>query len=105
MVRRQMVVLLVSAAVLLIAGCGGPKSEKVKPPSVTPAEAAKTALKEIADSGQVGSGADVIKQSLEKLKGTDAAKADALLKDYETLIKTQNPDAVKAKATEMMGKL
>lgn len=103
---RSMIAMALSAVVLLAVGCsGGPKSERITPKTVPPAEAAKAALKEIAESGQVGSGADMIRENFEKLKATDAAKAEALLKDCEALMKLQDPQAAKAKAKEMMDKL
>ncbi len=91
----------------LLVGCSGqPGSISVTPPpQQAPADAAKAALKDMADSGQVGSGIMAVRENLEKLKSTDAAKGEALLKELDELSKLNQPDAVKAKAKAMMEKL
>ncbi len=54
----------------------------------------------------MGSGLMVVQENLEKLKSSDPAKAEALLKDCQSLNQSaNNPEAVKAKAKEMMSKL
>lgn len=90
-------------ALALLAGCGS--SVTVKPPQSGPAEAAKAALKEVADTGVVGSGMLTIRENLEKLQGADPAKAGALMKDLDLLQKSRTPQQVQAKAREMMSRL
>lgn len=106
MFRFQMSsVVALSLVVLLLAGCGGPKSVKVTPVTVSAADAVKGALNDIVQSGELGSGSMALQENIEKLKATDAAKGEALLKDYEALAKLKDPAALKAKAKEMLGKL
>ena len=105
MLRFQKSAVVLSLVVLLVVGCGGPQSVKVTPKNTPAVDAVKGALDEVAKSGQLGSGGLTIQENLEKLKATDAAKADALLKDYGELAKAKDPQAVKAKANAMLGKL
>lgn len=94
------VVVLLSA----LAGCGtGDSPKSVTPPAAT--ENIKAALNDVAQTGQIGSGGMTIEQEIEKLHATDAAKADALKKDYDELKTIRDPGKAKAKAQEMMGKL
>lgn len=105
---RLAVLLLLVVALGLAAGCGGstgPAPQKVQPVQVEPTEAIRSALQSIAQSGQVGSEGLTIQENIEKLRSTDAAKADVLAKDYQELQATTDPAKVKAKAAEMLGKL
>jgi hypothetical protein len=74
----------------------------VTPPPPTPA---KAMLTDVATSGELGSGAASIREALEALKKTDAAKGEELLKDLDDLEKTSNPAQIKAKAKAMADKL
>ena len=99
--------LLLLFAVALIVGCGG--SEKfetirVTPPS-SPTDQARTVLDGVAQTGEVGSGVDELRQLFEQIKQSDPAKGDALLNDLSALESTKDPSAAKAKAQEMLGKL
>jgi len=100
-VRSLFVVVLLGVLV----GCGGgdaaPKA--VTPPSST--EQIKMTLNDVAQSGQLGSGGMVLEQEIENLRATDAAKADALKKDYEELKNMSDPGQAKSKAEEMLKKL
>jgi hypothetical protein len=91
--------------VALVWGCEGPRGKaiKVQPPS--PAENAKAALKEMADSGQTGSGLMMIRENFEAIQKTDAAKGGALLKELEGLNSAKPGDDTKAKAKALMEKL
>lgn len=92
--------------VSLLAGCDKrPAAIPVTPPKTAPAEEAKAGLKHAAETGQIGSELMMIRENLEKLKSTDAAKGEALLKDLDDLSKASQPDAVKAKAKAMIDKL
>ena len=94
--------------VLAMIGCGGggPAPVAVEPPAQTAGiDAVKSMLQDVAGSGELGSGAEGLRTALEAMKGSDAAKATALLADLDALEASGSPDAAKAKATEMLGKL
>lgn len=92
--------LFVGVAFLL--GCNDGSQIKVKPPG---AEQIKPALEDVAKNGQLHSGLMVVRDELEKMKATDAAKAGALLKDLDELQSLKDTEKAKAKAKEMLGKL
>lgn len=92
--------------VALVVGCSRERpAVPVKQAASPAAEAVKSGLKEIADSGQIGSGMLTIRENLEKLKSTDPAKADALLKELDKLSAMSDPGAIRAKAKQMMDQL
>lgn len=91
--------------ILAVVGCGGEKKTSVKPPVSPAATTAKAALQEIAQSGERGSGMMTLRESLEQLKQTDAAKGSALLSDLNALEKATDAAAVKAQAKAMADKL
>jgi hypothetical protein len=96
------------AAVLLagVVGCGGSvRTESVTPPSVTPKEAIKSTLDQVAQSGQVGSEIGAMMQQIEALKSTDAATAAALEADARSLMSMGPGEPAKAKAKQMLSKL
>ena len=62
-------------------------------------------LDNVATSGELGSGADALKTELSNLAKTDEAKAKALVADLEKMQKLSDPEAVKALAKQMAGKL
>jgi hypothetical protein len=101
---RVLLVVLVAA----IAGCGAKSfdSVTVEPlPAVPAAQKAKTLLEEVAKTGELGSGAEEIKMTLEELKSADVAKGDELLKDMQQLEAARDPSAIKSKAKAMADKL
>jgi hypothetical protein len=103
----RLIAVLLAASVLVV-GCSGgtgPGPQKVTPPQVQPADAIRSALQSVAQSGQLGSEGLTIQENIEKLRATDSAKAEALAKDYQELEKLSDPAKVKAKAEEMLGKL
>ena len=57
------------------------------------------------ESGVVDSGLMVVREELEKMQSTDAAKAQELLKDLDELESMSSPDQVRNKAKAMLGKL
>jgi hypothetical protein len=92
--------ILAFLSVVAMLGCGGDKPIEVTPPPPPPAaENAKTVLQEIAQTGQVGSGAMQLRENLEELN------QPALLADMDALERMSDPDQIKAKASEMLGKL
>lgn len=89
----------------VLIGCGqSTPATKVEPPD--PNQEIRSALQQVADSGVVDSGLIVVRERLEAMRQTDAAKAQALLQDLSQLeAMTGNPNQAKAKAKEMLGKL
>jgi hypothetical protein len=88
---------------MALCGCGGSiPEEAVTPPPPTPA---KQMLNDIANSGEVGSGASLIRDALEAMKATDAPKAEELLTELTELEGMTDPAKVKAKAKSMADKL
>lgn len=103
LVNHGLSCLLLACAVGLSA-CGGnaPKSVDVTPAAPP---AAKAILNEMAETGSVGSAAESIRESLTSMRETDAAKADALLKELDELEAMSNPAQIKSKAKAMADKL
>lgn len=87
MKRTPLFGLLLSVALV---GCGGPPPDKVEQPKS--ADQLVTNLKNdlgaVAQSGEGGSGLDSIRFAYNDLKTKDAAKAKAVEKDIEALLKT-----------------
>lgn len=89
--------------VVCLVGCG--PSETTTRVEETPAQdQIEMGLKAVADTGMIDSGVELVREKLEEMKQTDAAKAEELLKDLDELQKLSG-DAAKKKATEMIGKL
>lgn len=93
--------LLLTAA---LTGCGGANipEESVTPP---PASPVKAMLMDVANSGELGSGASMIRDGLEAMKATDPAKATALLEELTALEGLEEPEEIQAKAKEMADEL
>lgn len=96
--------ILLSVVLLIMVGCGR-SGKPVQAPTASPAEAAKAALKEVADTGVVGSGMLTVRENLEKIQKEDAAKGAALLKEFEALEKARSPQEVQMRARQLMSKL
>lgn len=102
---KKYVCLLACAVVLGFAGCGGPSSEPVEvDQGMSVEELIKQDLQMTVDNGQLGSEMMSIQNNLEKLKATDPAKAEELMKDLEELQGAQGASA-KSKAQAMIQKL
>jgi hypothetical protein len=100
--KQILIALLLSS----IVGCGAVTDDQPKtvtPPSST--EAIKAVLNDLAQTGQMSSGVMTLETEIEKLRPTDAAKADKLKQDYEQLKTLNNPAQIQAKAKEMLTKL
>ncbi len=99
----SLITLLLMASLLF--GCGPSVTTKsVK--ETTPQDQIKSALQQVANTGQVDSGLMVVREQLEAMKSTDEAKAQALLQDLDQLEALANrPQQARAKAQEMLGKL
>jgi len=93
--------------VLAMVGCdSGPAPVAVEPPaSSAAAETVKSILQGVSESGELGSGAEELRGALEEMKQSDSATATTLLADLAALESSRDPDAAKAKAKEMLGKL
>lgn len=92
---------------LAVAGCGESIKSVPISPGAPPAavDSAKAVLNDLANTGEMGSGMETLKQSLEQIKQGDAAKGDALLADFEALSAETDAEKIKAKAKEMADKL
>jgi hypothetical protein len=99
--------ILTLLSVVVILGCGSDiKSVPVTPAAPPPAaQSAKAILTDLANTGEMGSAMETLRQNLEQIKQTDAAKGDALLTELKALEAEKNADQVKAKAKAMADKL
>lgn len=101
MFKRLFAVLALAA---ILTGCGSSnRAVPVKPPAAQ--EQVKSILQDLAKTGELTSGITVLRQQLEEIKKTDAAKGDALLKDLNELEKGRDAATIKAKAQKMLEKL
>lgn len=98
-------IVALGALALVLSGCGsGTPSTRVEEPPAQ--DQIRSALEHVANTGVVDSGLMLVREKLEEMKSSDAAKAEALLKDLAQLEKMGNqPAQAKAKAQEMLGKL
>ena len=86
------------------AGCSGTVSDN--PVEVEQAQIpVKSMLEDVAQSGELGSGAQEIRDALDQMKASGDPKADELLSDLDELERMTSPAAVKRKAQEMADKL
>ena len=107
---RKRLLPLVLLGLVVVAGCPQRSSQRSIPtPSAgpgAPTEQLKTQLESLAESGATFPGYEGIGKNIEAVKADDPEKAAALEKDFEELKGSLgNPDQVKAKAKEMLGKL
>lgn len=75
------------------------------PLEVKPADQIKAMLSSCVETGNLGSEQTTIEQAIEKMKTTDAAKADTIAKAFDALVKATTPAAKKSKAKEIIGLL
>ncbi len=96
-----------SSLPVLTSGCGGAEEVATEPKNTATGDPAsvKKLLLNVADSGTLGSAVMSIRDELNELKATDAAKADALLQDLAQMAKTTDPDQIKSQARAMADKL
>lgn len=112
MSRNQLLPLVVLGLVVF-AGCpqGAEHQRSVSTPNaaqetITPQEELKGQLESLAETGEMFPGSENIADNIAAVKAADADKGAALEADFEALNKALgNPAQVKAKATEMLGKL
>lgn len=98
--RYRWLVLLV---VMVIGGCGGGREtgQVVQPPPLD----AKIILERIAETGQLAANQQQLEEELLGLGESHPEKAETLSADYQQLKTLSDPAAIKAKASEMAGKL
>ena len=96
--------LLLALFVLASLGCGGvdTPSVQVQAPGL---EQVKPVLESVAQTGTMDSGMIIVREELEKLKQTDAAKAEGLLKGLAELEAARDPATIKAKAKALASQL
>jgi len=100
-------VLLSLGVMTAVSGCGSAQQEVASEPTKvpTPVEHLKTSLNELAATGEKTSGTELLKDEIEKLRGTSGVDADGLQKDLETILASGSKAQVAAKAKEMLAKL
>ena len=90
-------------------GCGGGAVSDHKPPTSTNVPTAKEEvaswLKGVAESGEIDSGAELMKAAVDKLKQAGVKNVDAIQKDMTALISTKESSAIKTKANALLKKL
>ncbi len=86
---------------LALCGCDSGNSSATTPD----VETVKQLLLDVSERGEIGSASMIIRDELEKLKATDEAKANELIKDLEQLENTPDPTQVKTMAKKMADKL
>ncbi len=101
---RCWIIGILGLALVATLGCGSGNrvDVTVTPP---PPPAAKLLLQEVAATGQLGSGAEAIREGLEMLKQSDPHKAELLLREFDQLSKAAHPHSVSAKAKALAAKL
>ncbi len=88
--------------VCLCCGCGGSSRQSVKPDKN---QGLKEVLQQLSESGDFESLKEVISTKIEDLEAMDAAKSKEMTADYQTLLKSAAPAALKAQAKKMADKL
>lgn len=96
---------VIAAVGLFVVGCG--KGERVQPVQRNPREELTKVLQQIAagELKQVGSAMGEVMNLIEQIKKTDPALGASLEADGKKIMSTQNLNAVKATAQEMLQKL
>lgn len=98
--------LIVPCVVAVLVGCGsGTVGDTVIESTPAAAPPVKAMLEEVAESGQLGSGAMEIRDTLENMKAAGEPKAEELLSDMTKLEGAGSPDAIKKQAKAMADKL
>jgi|GEM_PF-1093692 len=103
-VRRNVFFGLPLVLMAALTGCGGANIPEVSvtPPAASPV---KALLMDVANTGELGSGASLIRDGLEEMKATDPAKASVLLEELTVLEGLEDPAEIQAKAKAIADKL
>jgi hypothetical protein len=109
--KRLLPFVLLGLVVLLGCSQGAGHQTPISTPGATdappaPAEDLKNQLTSLAEIGEMMPGMETIGDNIAAIKANDAEKGAALEKDFEALNQAMgNPEQVKAKAKEMLGKI
>lgn len=103
-VRRNVFLGFALLLMVAVAGCGAANIPEVSvtPPPPSPV---KAMLMDVANSGELGSGASMIRDGLESMKATDPANATVLLEELTVLEGLEEPTEIQAKAKAMADQL
>ncbi len=95
------------ACVVFVAGCGGGiKEEKTDVVQISPVDIIKLTVEGVAKTGaDMGSGEDSLREAIEELKKTDAAKASAIEGEFVKMTKARDATSRKAAAKSLLTKL
>lgn len=88
----------------LISGCSG-ESEPAAPTSDAIVSTLKADLKLIVETGEGGSGLEMLRTSFEELKKQAPEKAQAVESDFQELLKTPKPETRKSLASKIIDSL
>jgi hypothetical protein len=99
--------LLILSSFLLLVGCGDGRNviSKSDNATVSKKEAAKQVLKGYADSGNIGSGEMIIRDTMEGLKTENVPNMDEIMKLTNEMVAAKSPAMVTEKANEIIKKL
>ena len=86
-------------------GCGGVSETKVKAEPTAIESSVRRTLEEYEKTGKLGSSLTSLEADINGIKSSNSSKGEALSKDYSELQQLNDPAKIKAKATEMLGKL
>jgi len=104
-IRRNVFLGLSLLLFAAMTGCGGGANipeVSVTPPPPSPV---KAMLMDVANTGELGSGASMIREGLEAMKATDPAKASVLLEELTVLEGLEDPAEIQAKAKSIADEL
>ena len=97
--------LLVAMLAAFISGCVQGGSEKIQVQVPAPVAQIRALLETYAKTGELDSGVVAIREQIDLLRTTDAAKADDLAADLAKFETLKAADAVKKQAEAMLKKL
>jgi hypothetical protein len=103
------IALTLAASCFALLGCGAHEQEysDVEVVTQTPTQQARQWLQGVAQTGQLDSGVETIKDTIGQMReaGVDGATVDALLKDAEQLAALTAPQQIRTKAQQLLSKL
>lgn len=103
--RRGVFVGLFVASVAVSVGCGQRGRTPIRVEVPPPVTQLRSLLETYAKTGELDSGVIAIREQIDVLRATDAAKADALAAELPKLESSKGAAAVKKQAEAMLGKL
>lgn len=104
-IHARLGVAVIAVGMLLAAGCGGSgeqsySEQEVKTPSAS--EQLRAWLQSVAESGQLDSGAEVMK---DKVNALEVPNKSEIAQEYEKLLGMKSPAQIKTQANKMLGML